>query len=199
MSAPEVYVGVEGLSDQGVASSIIRSCGLSVAGFYGMHGKSSLLKKLTAYNAAAMHAPWVVFVDLDNDGLCPGEKLNEWLPNPSSLMCFRIAVREMEAWLLADHEETARFLGVSRARIPESPEDLEDPKATLLSIARHSRKRAIREGLIPRPGSGQKVGPTYASDIREYGRTQWRPMVAAETAPSLQRCVSRIRQLAEIL
>ena len=195
----DVSVGVEGLSDQGVASAILRACGLSVSGWYGMHGKVPLLKKLPNYNLAARHSPWVVFVDLDDDGPCPGKKRDDWLPDASPLMCFRIAVRELEAWLLADQEQIAEFLGVSASRIPSQPENLDDPKQSLISLARRSRKRAIREGLVPRDGSGASVGPTYASDIREFGRTQWRPLVAAKSAPNLERCITRVRELAAVM
>jgi hypothetical protein len=195
----DVSVGVEGRSDEGAASAIVRACGLSVSGYYGGHGKVPLLRKLPNYNMAAMRSPWLVLVDLDDDGPCPGKKREDWLPDASPFMCFRIAVREIEAWLLADQERIAEFLGVPRSRIPLQPENLEDPKQTLVSIARRSRKRAIREGLVPRVGSGTLVGPTYASDIREFGRTQWRPLVAAESAPHLERCITRVRELASAL
>lgn len=55
-------------------------------------------------------------------------------------MCFRIAVREVEAWLLADAEQAAGFLAVPLARIPAEPETLPDPKATLIALAGRSRK-----------------------------------------------------------
>ena len=195
----EVSVCVEGMSDEGAASAIIKSCGLSVGKYYGRGGKNHLLKKLSGYNAAAVYAPWVAFVDLDNDGPCPGQKRLDWLPDPAEFMRFRVVVREMEAWLLADAERISEFLGVSRMRIPSNPEDLDDPKEALIALARRSRKSAIRRGLVPRGGSGASVGPTYASDIREFGRSQWRPLVAAEVVPSLNRCISRIRDLAEVL
>jgi hypothetical protein len=195
----DVSVGVEGLSDQGAASAILRECGLSVSGYYGNHGKVPLLRKLTNYNSAARHSPWIVFVDLDDDGPCPGKKRDDWLPDAAPLMCFRIAVREIEAWLLADQEQIAEFLGVPQSRIPSQPENLADPKQTLISLARRSRKRTIREGLVPRAGSGASVGPTYASDIRQFGRTQWRPLVAAEYAPNLAGCMTRVRELAAVL
>jgi hypothetical protein len=195
----KVSVGVEGLSDQGAASAILRECGMSVLGYYGNHGKVPLLKRLPNYNQAARHSPWIVFVDLDDDGPCPGEKRGDWLPDVSPLMRFCIAVREIEAWLLADRERIAEFLSVPRSRIPLEPESLADPKQTLVNLARRSRKRAIREGLVPRDGSGTSVGPTYASDIRQFGRTQWRPLVAAESAPNLERCIRRVRDLAVVL
>jgi hypothetical protein len=33
----------------------------------------------------------------------------DWLPQPAQLMCFRVAVRELESWLLADAEALAAF------------------------------------------------------------------------------------------
>ncbi|HEY2576533.1 MAG TPA: hypothetical protein VGI74_09525 [Streptosporangiaceae bacterium] len=195
----DVYVGVEGFTDEGVASAIVRSCGLSVHAYYGRHGKDDLLKKLPRYNEAAALIPWIVLVDLDDDGPCPGQKCADWLPTPAKLMRFRIVVRKAEAWLLADAERIAEFLAVSRALIPLNPEELQDPKETIISLARRSRKRDIRKGLVPRSNSGASVGPTYASDIREFARSQWRPLVAAQCAPSLQRCLEHVRELAAAL
>jgi hypothetical protein len=104
-----------------------------------------------------------------------------------------------EAWLLADAEKIAEFLGISKTLVPLNPEHLQDPKGTIITLARRSRKRDIRKGLAPRPNSGASVGPTYASDIREFARSQWRPLVAAQYAPSLQRCLERVRELAAAL
>jgi hypothetical protein len=193
----KISVGVEGLSDQGAAAAIIRSCGLSVGAYYGNHGKHALLKKLNGYNAAANYSPWLILVDLDNDGPCPGAKRSEWLANPSNLMCFRIAVREIEAWLLADTEKISEFLHIPEAIVPLDPESLPDPKATLVSLARRSRSRDIREGLVPRNGSGVSVGPTYASDLNNFGRSEWRPDIAADSAPNLKKCILRVQELAE--
>lgn len=44
----EISVAVEGLSDRGVVSAIVRTCGLSVTHLYGGHGKSALLKSSPA-------------------------------------------------------------------------------------------------------------------------------------------------------
>ena len=50
------------------------------------------------------------------------------MPDPSALMCFRIAVRELEAWLLADWDTLAEYLMVSRDLFTVRPKDLENPK-----------------------------------------------------------------------
>jgi hypothetical protein len=164
--------------------------------FLGGGGRTGIIKKAAAYNAAARHSPWFVLVDLDAYDSCLVEKLNLWMPDPSELMVFRIAVTELESWLLADREAIAQFLGVSQNKIPRNPDSLADPKQEIVNIARFSRYRNIREGLVPKPKSGASVGPTYVSDIREFGEKQWRPRIAAADSPSLFRCLRRLDELA---
>ena len=110
-------------------------------------------------------------------------------------MCFRVAVRQIEAWLLADSERLARFLSIAIARVPVDPEALDNPKETLVNLARHSRRRDIREDMVPRPRSGRSVGAAYTSRLIEFAETQWRPEIAAERADSLRRCRIRIERL----
>jgi hypothetical protein len=189
-----IRIAVEGVSDEGVALAILRHCGASeVGGIFGREGKQKLLKKIDSYNSAAVHSPWFVLIDLDSDAPCAAEACGLWLPEPARRMCFNIAVTEVESWLLADVESIASFLGVSPARIPADPEKLIDPKSELVKIARRSRKREIRKGLVPRPDSGRMVGPAYASDIRKFALTAWRPEVAAAASPSLSRCLDKVR------
>ena len=83
-------------------------------------------------------------------------------------MLFRVAVREIEAWLMADSEGLAQFLGVRRGRIHNDPESIADAKRTIVELGRLSRKREIREDLVPRPGSGRIVGPRYSSRLAEF-------------------------------
>lgn len=194
-----VNVAIEGDSDEGVATSILKVCGLSAAGFYGRNGKEHLKKQAKNYNAAARFSPWLVLTDLDNSHKCPGELVADWLPEQESLLVFNVAVVELESWILADRERAGEFLGVSVAKIPHTPDEITDPKQFLINLARRSRRRDVREGLVPRDGSGATVGPTYVADIRDYGAHRWRPDVAAESSPSLARCLKRLRQLAQKL
>jgi hypothetical protein len=194
---PKINIVVEGFSDEGAAERIVGTAGFSVGLKLGRQGKGSVLKKLKNYNEAARHQPWFVLVDLDRDYPCVTEARRVWLPQKSDQMCFRIAVPELEAWLLAEPEKIAAFLGVSGALIPRDPEALADPKETLVNLARRSRKREIREGLVPRSGTGASVGPTYASDISSFARDTWDVRAAAKRCPSLDRCLNRLAQLHE--
>lgn len=188
---------VEGPVDEAVVRRLIAVEGASLARTYGKKGKSHIRKVLQGYNQAARFSPWVVLVDLDRDADCAPPLRAEWLPTPSSLMCFRIAVREVEAWLLGDRERIAEFLSVAQSKIPVDPESLDDPKCVVVDLARHSRRSAIRDDLVPRPGSGRLVGPAYTSRIIEFAHTLWRPEVAALRTDSLDRCRHRIRELVE--
>lgn len=112
-------------------------------------------------------------------------------------MCFRIAVREVEAWLSADRPQIARFLGVSVHRIPRVPDDVSDPKSLIVQLARMSTRAAIREGLVPTPRSGRVVGPEYTSRMIEFAASAgwWRPQEAGAKSASLSRAIACLGRL----
>lgn len=72
------------------------------------------------------------------------------------MMGFRIAVRAAEAWILADRGRVAEWLGVPAARVPHDPDSLDDPKPTLVDLARRSRRSRMRRDLVPREASGRR-------------------------------------------
>lgn len=189
---------VEGLVDEAVVRSLARVVGLTIKPVYVTGGKSQLLKRLEGYNNAARFAPWLVLVDLDEDAKCAPLFRESLLPTPAARMCFRIAVRAIESWLLADREGIARFLGVFLSKVPQHPESIPDPKAALVQVAARSRKRDIRDDLVPRAGSGRRVGPAYSSRLVEFvlGDRGWNPEAAAQSADSLKRCLKCLRTLA---
>ena len=191
---------VEGLVDEAVLHRLVAHVGATPGPVHGKNGKAHLRQRLGGYNQAARLAPWVVIVDLDYDADCAPPFLTTWLPNPASGMCFRIVVRKMEAWLLADRERIAHFLSVAVSRVPLNPEAVHDPKRVMVELAAHSRRREIREDMVPRPASGRMVGPAYTSRLIEFVMDTaggWQPEVAARTSDSLDRCLRRLRQLVE--
>lgn len=201
MSGPEgVYISgaVEGLLDEAVLKRLITHVGAAAGPIYGKKGKSHLLRRLKGYNCAAQQTPWVVLIDLDQDADCAPPFRSETLPLPAARMCFRIVVREIETWLLADHERLARFLAVRPALIECEPERIHSAKDAISKFARHSRRREIREDMSPRPGSGRRIGPAYTSRLMEFATDEnngWRPEVAAQFCDSLARCLGCIRRL----
>lgn len=177
-----VSAGVEGLVDEAVVRHLILEVGGRPHAVYGRNGKEHLRRQVQGYNHAARRQPWVVLVDLNAEAECAPPLVEDWVPDPAPHLCFRVAVREVEAWLLADAERMARFLSVPPARVPREPESLADPKRSLVDLARASRRRDIREDMVPRPASGRPIGPAYTSRLIEFARDPeagWRPGVAA--------------------
>lgn len=195
-----VYVSgaVEGASDEAVFSRVVRSRGADVHRVQVQQGKPGLRRALPGYNSAARHAPWLVLVDLDHDFECAAALASVWLPRPSRFMRLRVVVRAIESWLLADHERFSMFFSVPKSALPFGPDDLEDAKVSLLAAVARSRRRDIREDMLPRPGSGRRVGAAYTSRLIEFaGDTSrgWRPDAAAERSPSLAKCLTRLDEL----
>ncbi len=194
----EVFVSgaVEGPSDDAVARRLLSYAGANAADFHVKGGRTRVLAKINGYNHAAQYAPWMVLVDLDNDP-CVCTFVRTHLPKPAKLMCFRVAVKETEAWLLADRQRIAQFLGVSAGRIPLNPDSVPNPKRSMVELAKLSRKYDIRKDMVPRPESGREVGPAYTSRLIEFAHRHWRPEVALHSSDSLNRCVLALRRLVE--
>ena len=190
-----VNVLVEGSTDEPVAKRLLKHSGLEVGTVYGRSGKPDLLRRLPNYNKAAQFTPWFIVVDLDMDSQCPSQALSKWLPDPSAGMRFRIAVRAVEAWLMADKENMAQFLGVSSSRLEHNFDLDPNPKETLVNIARHSRHKSIREDIVPRPMSGAKVGPLYVPQLTRFVNELWRPDTASVESESLRRCLRALSTL----
>lgn len=183
---------VEGLADEAVFRRLVEHIGAMPGPVHGKNGKHFLRQRLNGYNQAAHRAPWVVLVDLNHDADCAPPLRSSWLPRPAPNICFRVAVREIEAWLLADRDRFSAFFSIAASRIPANPEAEPEPKRRVVELARWSRRRAIREDMVPRPGSGRVVGPAYASRLIEFVADVadgWRPHVAARSSDSLDRCL----------
>lgn len=142
---------------------------------------------------AASHAlPHVVLTDLDSSP-CPPALLRDWRADrlPPRVL-FRVAVREVEAWLMADRSGIAEFLSVPIVKIPSNPEAEADPKQTLVGLARNSRKRRLAQELAPQAGSSNRVGPLYNARLVEFASSVWDVERARVRAPSLDRAMLRL-------
>jgi hypothetical protein len=192
-------VAVEGAIDEAVMLRVLECAGLPLEPIWVARGKSRLDARLPAFNNAARHGgPRLVVRDLGHDAACPGQLVETLLPGKCERLCLRIAVREIESWLMADAEALGRFLGVSPGIIAKAPECLDRPKAEMVSLARRSNRAVVRRAMIPDPASGRSVGPAYESCMIEFAQRHWSPERALRDnrAPSLNRTYARLRCLA---
>lgn len=197
-----VLYWAEGPTDRAVARSLIEVSGGQPGPDYSARrgsasGKDRLDSKVPAYNAAASREPFLILRDFDQDAECPGSLARQVLPKPAKYMCLRIVVPEVEAWLMADAEAFANWLGVGSQRIPRDLELMSSGKETLLALARRSTKATIRDDLLPRRGSGRREGPLYAARLIEFVEMHWDIDRASKTgrAPSLSKAILRLKQV----
>jgi hypothetical protein len=68
---------------------------------------------------------------------------------------------------MADPETLAMFLRVSPAQVPTNPEGEDDPKRTMVDLARRSSKTAIQKDMLPQRGASRRAGPGCEGRILE--------------------------------
>ena len=162
----------------------------------GFKGNSYLKQKAFDLNQTA-RGPYDVFMltDLDSPQNCPPQLVQSWIRAPlNSGFFLRVAVMEIESWIMADRSALAEFLSIPVNRIPSNTDNIPNPKERLVSLARRSNKRRLRDQLVPAPGATTaRVGPEYNSRFSEFVQTHWDLERAAVASPSLKRTLDRLR------
>ncbi len=193
MSGPiPVNLVVEDPLSEAVVRRLLRDLPFAVGTCYGRQGFGYIRKRIGVFNHAARTCPFLVLTDLDT-GECAAALIRVWLverrdPN----LLFRVAVREIESWLLADATGVAAFLGISLRRIPANPDSLVDPKKVLIDLARTSRRRDLRNAIVPRPGSTAVIGPDYNGVLTGFVLNNWNPLEAGRRSDSLGRFLKAV-------
>jgi len=165
---------------------------------YGHQGFGYLKRIARGLNKAARGTPWVLLTDLDT-AECPPDLITDWISEqiqPNFL--FRVAVPQVESWLLADHQGLATYLGVNPKHMPEDPDSLQNAKQRLINVARRSRRTTIQVDIVPPETSRRPQGPGYNGRLGEFVRNHWNIDAAATRSNSLQRCVNRIQSFQPI-
>lgn len=164
----------------------------------GNSGFGYLKKRLPNFNQIAVNVmPVLLLTDLDRTDCVLGF-IEDWTKgmSVSERLLFRVAVREIEAWLLADQQAFADLLGIDSTLLPNEPENLLDPKQALLNLVRRSKQRKLKDMILPGKNTNNTVGLGYNTELVRYVREYWNPLTAAESAPSLARTLKRINELA---
>ena len=197
-----ITLAVEDRLSEAVAMRLIADYapGWQVFQTRGLQGYSYLKRNLHKLNQIARYQhPALVFTDLDRPLSCPPALLRDWIGNirRSPDLLIRVAVLEIESWLLADRHSLADWLSVAVRRVPANPESIANPKRRLMELAARSPKRELREALVPRQGIGtDQIGPDYNRTAGDFAANLWDPEMARRSAPSLERAIVRIAELA---
>ena len=186
----DLYIATEDALSEALAERIVEyvNQGLCVAVRLGRKGNSYLKQRMMELIRVAHSIPVLLMTDLDRIACAP-TLISDWrgsqqLPDN---MLFRVAVREVEAWLLADREGFSNFSGVPVEKIPRYPESLEDPKQTLLGLVRRYGEKSIKIEILPARSSCARIGFGYNPILCQFVREVWSPVTAAKYADSLAR------------
>jgi hypothetical protein len=189
-----MILAVEDPLSEAVARKLVENFrnDLTIAVAIGNQGKGYLQTRARELNRTANSVPVFVLIDQDRPAPCPADIIGAWVVTPARRLLFRVAVMEIESWVMADRDRLAAFLRVPASRIPNAPDSIPQPKEFIVNLARRARRRGIREDLVPRRGSTAAVGPAYNARLIEFVEFSWNAVEAATLSPSLARAIQRL-------
>jgi hypothetical protein len=159
------------------------------------YGYGKIKTKISAYNHSARHRYWFVITDLDQ-AECAPSLVREWLPEGcNGKMLFRVAVREIESWLLADKKNFSTFFTVNPASVPAVPDSLNDPKQTIFTIVKQSGERHIQKAILP-VDTKAHIGPGYNEYFIEFIQNYWNIDAARQHSVSLDKTLQSLGRIA---
>jgi hypothetical protein len=188
-----INLATEDLLSEAVAEKLVATfTKFQILERLGKKGNGHLKKNLKCYIEIARHTPLLLLTDLDQANCAPG-LVSDWLGNsniaPSNNFLFRVAVREVESWLLADHTNCSKLFDAKK--LPPNPDHLPHPKKTLLSHANRSN-RSVRSDLVYKVGSVLTQGLGYNAKLRQFVFENWNPHFAMKNSPSLSKTCNRL-------
>ncbi|MFZ1641226.1 MAG: hypothetical protein WAV07_07250 [Candidatus Contendobacter sp.] len=191
----EIAIATEDALSEALLETLLYRSGrpVHIAQRFRRQGFGYLKRQMPVFNQIAHWRPVLVLTDLDQ-GECAPQVRRDWLRQPPAPnLLFRVAVRESEAWLLADGEAFAAFIDIDPGKVPPLPEALPDPKQMLLTLVRKSRHRELKQDILPTPRARTVQGLGYNEQLSRFVRDYWRVDCAVSHSPSLARAWQRIR------
>jgi hypothetical protein len=188
-----VNIAVEDRLSEAITRKIIKKSQhhITIGTCYCKGGYGYLKRRILGFNRASRITPFFVLADLEDE--CPPIQIKNWLTVPiEQNLLFRIAVREVESWLLADRDGFASFVGVSADIIPNTSDNIDDPKKFLINLTKRSRNRTLREAIVPALGSTARIGPDYNGQLIQFVDNHWDIEAATRNSSSLARTIKAI-------
>lgn len=171
---------------------------------------SELKKKIASFNILSLTKPVILLSDMDTDDCAPIAKnklLNGIVQN--ECLVINIAVDEAEAWLLADKEGFAAYLGIPLELMPDAErqrfggrnETLE-MKVCLKSsyylthkLMAHSNNAILRAQMGVAPNESRSKGREYNVAVLPFIRSLWNVENARRRSYSLNGMIKRVEAL----
>lgn len=198
MGVTRLYIATEDVLSEAVAARLVTEVGggLCVAVRMGRKGNGYLRLKVLELARTARSIPVLLLTDLDRDA-CPPGLIDSWIGRrelPENML-FRVAVREIESWVLADRMGFSRYFSVPIEKMPRDPESLDDPKQVLLALIRRYGNRIVKANMLPERGTMVAIGLGYNETLMRFVQELWSVNRAAACAESLARAYHRLWEM----
>ena len=160
-------------------------------------GQTAIKNKCEAFlNMAKAGIYTIILADLDT-AECACSLIRSWFtipqndqPNLPPKCVFRVIVREVESWILADHTAWAKFIEIPATNFSTQPDQLDDPKGHLLNVIRRKGTKKIHREMLPQGHA--HIGPRYNEVLCNFIDNSWMPERAAVNSPSLDRAIKAL-------
>ena len=157
------------------------------------NGAGYLYKNIGKFCELARRNVVILITDLDQHRCAPSF-IRKWMKTKAApeRLIFRVAVREIESWVLADRRGLSNYLGIAHHRLPQNPDALRDPKSELIQLSRRA-KRGLRDAIVPEPGVAAKQGLGYNKALTPFVEMHWSIAQAEIESDSLRRANAQVR------
>lgn len=139
-------------------------------------GKGYIKSKINNINSSNPIFNFFVVTDLDQTECAP-ILIKNWFTRPiRENLIFRVAVREIEAWLLADISGFAAYLRLSEAYLKNkigNPDALADPKLKLISLVDECSIKDYKTDIVKKEKTSYKQGAGYNTRLNEFVENYW--------------------------
>jgi hypothetical protein len=191
------YLAVEDELSRSVGERLIReSWGTQTTITHlGGTGNGQLKIKLPTYISIAQRDNFLLLTDLDKIQCAPS-LVEQWLSGRSlpEKFLFRIAVREVESWLMADRMGFAEYVNVQVKSVSRNPDTLDDPKASLIELVKSGKHSHLKTEIVPLKNVRAKQGLGYNQALRPFVESHWSIERAVKNSDSLKRTFCRLSQ-----
>lgn len=194
---PGIYIATEDELSTSIAQKIIKSASndFDIYDVLCRGGYGYLKSHIQEFSNLARNVPVFLMTDLDNNE-CPPSLINNWSKGrrlPENLI-FRVCVKEVESWLLADHDGIKSLLGPRIGKLNDDPDTLDDPKRELLKLANKAPRR-IKNELIAEEGAAASQGLGYNLVLSDFIEKTWDLDAACARSSSLNRAYTALTNL----
>lgn len=161
----------------------------------GKTGNGYLKKSCIKFNNMARRTAVFLLTDLDRIECVQALKY-DWFGETElhENLIFRVAVREIESWLIADEFAMRKLLSNGANKLEKSPDNLPDPKNYLLGRALKAPK-SIRQDLVREIKNNRYQALQYNNRLCQFVNQSWCPNRAAENSNSLLKAIHRLKEL----